>query len=274
MSDTLLQKVNLISDNLRNIGYPIRKYTNNYIINEFPKYDNKHMIYNVNNAMKDLVYNLKIKEGTNIASIDRLLYKNTYLKSMFPSCLGLDGFPKASCISINDTVCHGVPYEIKLRDGDIVTVDYCLYNGLHSDWAHTFTVGKVSGKNKKLVQTTYDCLMSAIDLCKPGQYYREIGRIIYKIAVENGFSIIEKYGGHGIGRELHMNPFIPNIPSNNMAIMKVGDMFTIEPLVTTAKTGKTYIDKDGLSIKTINKAYAAHFERTLIITESGYEVLN
>jgi methionyl aminopeptidase len=279
---------NNVIPRLSALGYNIKPYKTDYtaMVDSNPgkktrltKDEEKQLIFDVNESMRK-VNNLipkQISIGTNIAALDRFLFKMTCQENAFPSVLGHDLFPKASCISVNDVVCHGVPYEETLQEGDIVSVDFCMYNGVHTDWAETYCVGKVSGDHRKLVNTTRECLFRAIDVCKVGARYDTIGKVVSKVARENGFKVIEKYGGHGIGSELHMKPFIPNVSSKTTrckdCIMQVGDMFTIEPLLTL-ENGKTFVDKDGFSVKTKTKGYAAHFERTLLITEAGCIVLN
>jgi methionyl aminopeptidase len=267
--------------NLKELGYRIKPYKENLVQEWTPRRLTSQnrttlkKIFDVNDAMKSITRGIqpKIKAGLNIASLDRYLYRECAKRHMYPSTLGYGNFPKASCICINDVVCHGVPYEMNLKDGDVVTVDYCLYNGIHTDWAHTYCVGKVSGTHKRLVSTTEDCLRHAIDLCKPGRAIKEIGRVVTKIANENGFKVIEKYGGHGIGSQLHMEPRVPNSPNNITYVMKEGDMFSIEPLLAV-DSGATYIAPDGLSVMSSLGTYAAHFERTLLITNDGCVVLN
>lgn len=273
-------KINYLEKNT-NIYYPDYFIKNNF----FPKLktikklsaSNMIKIYEVNRALSDILFSFKkeIYEGVDVAYLDNLFFKKTCDANLFPSVLGYGNYPKASCISINNTVCHGVPYKYKLKKGDILTLDVCAYNKYHSDMAETYMIGSVSGEHKKMVNTTKDCIDKAISICKPGANYSDIGSIVEKIAKDNGFCVIEKYGGHGIGTELHMNPFISNIKSNikSNIFMKEGDIFTIEPLITIG-SGTTFIDKDGFSICTSNNKYSAHYERVILITHSGYEVLN
>lgn len=233
----------------------------------------------VNKQMRKLTKNIGrfFVQGADIADIDRIIHelikKN---KGITPSMLGYHGFPNATSIAVNDHICHAVPHSYKLQRGDIVTLDLCLFNGkTHSDWAHTFIVGGVNKKYGYLVEATRKCLVNAIAFCAPGKYYEEIGDIVSKTAAKYNCRVVKNLGGHGIGTELHMKPHISNerkIPNTN--IMKVGDTFTIEPLLTVAKTGDTRLHKDGFTIMTIDKSPAAHFERTLRITRRGCKILN
>lgn len=278
-------KINYLEKN-KNIIYP------DYFIakNLFPrtktikKISSTDMIkiYEVNRMLSDIVYSFKkeIYEGVNITYLDNLFFKKICNKNLFPSVLGLGNYPKSSCISVNNIVCHGLPYKYKLKSGDLVTLDVCAYNTYHSDMAETYMIGSVTGEHKKMVNTTKECMYNAISICKPGANYYDIGSIIEKTAKDNGFCVIEKYGGHGIGKELHMKPFISNekvkvkVNTNEkVKVMKEGDIFTIEPLITI-DNGSTFIDKDGFSIITNNNKYSAHYERVILITHSGYEILN
>jgi methionyl aminopeptidase len=235
-----------------------------------------HLIYDVNHGLSDIVKEMsnKFKEGADIASIDRQFLRKCHSKHLYPSTYGHEHFPRASCISVNDAICHAVPYPRNLKDGDIVTFDVCAYNGIHSDMAQTYCIGKVSGNNTKLVSTTQDCLEKAISICRPGAYYKDIGKIIEKMSVENGFSIVKGFGGHGIGRELHMKPKVSNnYDKTNVQVMKLGETFCIEPILTTGN-GDWFVDDDGFGIYAKDGKSAAHFERNIIITDTGCEILN
>lgn len=214
-----------------------------------------------------------VKEGADVADIDSLFYEGCQKRGLYPSVLGYDGFPRASCISVNEEVCHCVPYPRKLKDGNIVTIDVCAYDGYHSDMADTYCIGKVSGEHKKLVDVTRDALYNAIKACKPGVPYNEIGRIVSKTVSENGFVLIDKFGGHGIGKEVHMKPRVSNHINKEKTLMKEGDTFAIEPLVTIG-SGRLREHMDGFGYSTLNGKYAAHFKRTVLITGSAHEVLN
>lgn len=233
-------------------------------------------IYDVNHKLASIVKSLskQFKIDANVANIDRMFYKKCCTSGIFPSIFGYEGFPKASCISINNAICHALPHEELLKDGDIVTFDVCGYNGIHSDMAQTYCIGNVSGKHRKLVNTTWDCLQNAIQRCKPGAHYRDIGFIIEKTAKDNGFVLVNGFSGHGINTQIHMKPLVENhYNRNNLLKMKIGDTFCIEPLLTI-NNGDWYTGPDGFGILTKNGKRAAHFERTILITDSGYEVLN
>ena len=234
-------------------------------------------IYDVNHKLASIVKSMtkEFKVGRNVAAIDRMFLRKCCASNIFPSVFGHEGFPRASCISINNVICHAVPYEELLKDGDIVTLDVCAYNGIHSDMAVTYCIGKVSGTHKKLVDTTWECLRNAIKVCKPGAYYKDIGFIVEKTAKDHGFSVIDKFGGHGINTQLHMKPYVKNQYNvGNQLKMKVGDTFCIEPLLCVGDNGLWREGSDGFGIVTKSGKRAAHFERAILITDSGYEVLN
>jgi len=295
LNNNIIQKLNLYSKN------KITPYKNNYIINldNVPEYFNikyKNInennkiskltkkdlikIYDLNFKMKNIMSKLekKIKPGINISEIDEYLYKAICKKKLFPSMFGYDNFPKSSSLSVNNIICHSIPYNYKLLEEDIVSIDVCGYNGFHNDNAHTYSVSnKVSGNNIALIETTKKCLYSAISICKEGEYYNTIGKIIEKISNDNGFQVIKKFRGHGIGKKLHMKPFIPNysnITKNNKnEIMKIGDMFAIEPLLSSGN-GEAKLLNDKYGYITTDGSNSAHFERVVLITENGYEILN
>jgi methionyl aminopeptidase len=235
-------------------------------------------IYDVNHKLAQVMSSISkniIKEGVNIADIDSYFFETLVKeKNLYPSILGFEDFPKASCISVNNVICHGVPYSHVLKSGDIVTVDVCAYNGYHSDMADTFAIGKISGQHKSLIKTTKMCLDEAISICKPGIPYNKIGEIVEKISNENGFEVVKGFRGHGIGKRLHMKPYIPNYATNkNIGVMKEGDTFCIEPLLAI-DSGAHFVGQDGFSVLTKNGKYSAHFERCIMITNAGHEVLN
>jgi len=290
--------LNIVKD-LQNLCYRIKPYKNNYLldldlnlipdyfykinpkknklINDFTNKNNLLKVYDVNRKLSKVMSKISNKiqknEYQNVAKLDEYFFKNICKENIFPSVLGYENFPKSSCISVNNIVCHGIPYEYKLQSGDIVKVDICGYNGYHSDMANTFLIGKVSGEHKSLVKTTKDSLDNAISICKPGNLYSNIGKIIEKTTKDNGFTVIKGYRGHHIGNKIHLKPYISNIYEKTNEIMKVGDLFCIEPLLTI-DNGDTYIDKDNNSVLTKDNKYSAHFERCILITESGHEILN
>jgi methionyl aminopeptidase len=238
----------------------------------------------VNDKMRVIMHDVvrrHVKEGADIADIDVQLYRGICSVGLYPSMLGCDYFPKASSICVNNVVCHAIPYQYQLRDGDIVTLDVCGFNGdFHTDVADTFTIGTPSGHHKKLVSTCRDCLANAVSVCRPGERFSNIGRVVEKTAVDNGFHVLRQFAGHGIGPRLHMPPrvlnyFDPEATNYNDLKMKEGDMFAIEPLLSSGKSGTLAMQlPDKTTYVTHDKSFAAHSERTIMVTGSGCTVLN
>lgn len=246
-----------------------------------PTWSDLVKIFEVNQCMRDVMFPVKerfIKPGQDVAQIDKYLYESICSKGMFPSCLGYQGYPKCSCISVNEKVAHGLPYKYKLKEGDVVKIDVCVYNGYHSDFADTYIVpGKGESRHKHLVETTRLCLDKALTVCYPGSYYKSIGSVVGKTANDRGFTVISRLTGHAIGKDLHMFPRVYNHPHSGLEdeglVMKVGDMFTIEPILSEGGNDIEF-SKDGFTIVTKDKHTTAHFERVILITEDGHSVLN
>ncbi|KAG5207501.1 hypothetical protein JEQ12_017265 [Ovis aries] len=174
-----------------------------------------------------------IKPGVTTEEIDHAVHLACIARNCYPSPLNYYNFPKSCCTSVNEVICHGIPDRRPLQEGDIVNVDITLYrNGYHGDLNETFFVGDVDEGARKLVQTTYECLMQAIDAVKPGVRYRELGNIIQKHAQANGFSVVRSYCGHGIHKLFHTAPNVPHYAKNKaVGVMKAGHVFTIEPMI-------------------------------------------
>lgn len=186
-------------------------------------------------------------------------------------------YPAALCVSINDEVVHGIPSKTKkIKDGDLVSLDFgAIYDGYAGDAAMTIGVGNISSENQKLIEATKKALYEAIAQCKPGKYLYDIAKSIETVAKEFGFGIVCEYGGHGIGRNSHEEPFVANctevITSKMNAQLKPGMVIAIEPMFTTGN-GAVYKSNDGWTIKAKGK-YACHFEHTVAILEDGPVVL-
>ncbi|CAL8271015.1 unnamed protein product [Merluccius merluccius] len=217
---------------------------------------------------------LMVKPGVTTEEIDYTVHLACTARKCYPSPLNYYNFPKSCCTSVNEVICHGIPDRRPLQDGDILNVDITVYhNGFHGDLNETFYVGEVDEGAKKLVQTTYECLMQAIDSVKPGIRYRELGNIIQKHAQANCFSVVRSYCGHGIHRLFHTAPNVPHYAKNKaVGVMKPGHVFTIEPMICeggwqdeTWPDGWTAVTRDGKR--------SAQFEHTLLVTETGCEIL-
>lgn len=215
-----------------------------------------------------------IQPGITTDEIDKIVHETTINMGAYPSPLNYYGFPKSVCTSVNEVICHGIPNNRKLRQGDIINIDVTLYyDGFHGDLNETYCVGEVDDNGKRLIESAKQCLEQAIAICKPGVRYREIGNVIQKIADKNGHTIVKSYGGHGIHKLFHCAPQIPHYANNKaIGIMRPGHVFTIEPMINEGD----YKDKllsDKWSVVTLDGKRSAQFEHTLLITESGVEVL-
>ncbi|BAM42466.1 methionine aminopeptidase [Theileria orientalis strain Shintoku] len=224
--------------------------------------------------------NSLVKPGVTTDQIDAMVHKFIISHGGYPSPLNYYGFPKSCCTSVNEVVCHGIPDTRPLEEGDIVNVDISVYlNGVHGDLNETFFVGEVDEESKKLTRGTYESLMEAIQQCRPGMYYREIGNIINNVADKYGLSVIRSYCGHGIGTEFHCSPSIPHYRKNKaIGIMKPNQVFTIEPMLNLGKqvnckenigTHKDIKWPDDWTITTADGKRSAQFEHTLLVTETG-----
>uniref|UniRef100_A0A2N9IIV1 Methionine aminopeptidase n=1 Tax=Fagus sylvatica TaxID=28930 RepID=A0A2N9IIV1_FAGSY len=176
--------------------------------------------------------------------------------------------------SVNEVICHGIPDARKLEDGDIVNVDVTVYyKGVHGDLNDTYFVGNVDEESQRLVRCTYECLEKAISIVKPGMRFREIGEVINRHASMSGFSVVKSYCGHGIGELFHCAPNIPHYGRNKaVGVMKAGQTFTIEPMIN-AGVWRDRMWPDGWTAVTADGKRSAQFEHTLLVTETGVEVL-
>eukprot|EP01023_Acetabularia_acetabulum_P023141 TRINITY_DN22713_c1_g1_i1.p1 TRINITY_DN22713_c1_g1~~TRINITY_DN22713_c1_g1_i1.p1 ORF type:complete len:388 (-),score=59.70 TRINITY_DN22713_c1_g1_i1:697-1860(-) len=216
-----------------------------------------------------------IKPGITTDEIDKVVHEATIQAGAYPSPLNYFSFPKSVCTSVNEVICHGIPDNRKLVDGDIVNVDVtCFLNGFHGDLNETFVVGdNVDGKSKELIKTTHDALMAAIETVKPGTRFRDVGDIINTHCVKNGFSVVRTYCGHGIGDLFHCAPSIPHYANNKTkGVMKEGMTFTIEPMVNMG-SWKDTTWPDGWTAVTQDGQRSAQFEHTLLVTAQGCDIL-
>lgn len=215
-----------------------------------------------------------IRPGVTTDEIDEIVHEATIAAGGYPSPLNYHFFPKSCCTSTNEIICHGIPDSRRLEEGDIVNVDVTVYlNGCHGDLNETFFVGKVDETSEKLVRCTYECLEKAIAIVKPGIRYREVGEVINRHACLSGFSVVKSYCGHGIGELFHCAPNIPHYSKNKaVGIMKAGQTFTIEPMINTG-IWRDRMWPDGWTAVTADGKRSAQFEHTLLVTETGVEVL-
>ena len=216
-----------------------------------------------------------VRPGVTTNELDQLVHEYTIGHGHTPACLGYHGYPKSICTSVNEVVCHGIPNDRMLKDGDIVNIDLTtIVDGWYGDSSETFLVGNVSDEARRLVQVTFDCLWIGIRAIKPYGRVIDIGRAIYNYARSKRFSVVQDYQGHGIGTDFHQEPGIPHYPHPSTArdVIKPGMCFTIEPMLN-AGTYKTEVDKkDGWTVRTADRALSAQFEHTILMTEDGPEI--
>ncbi len=230
----------------------------------------------VNNGLLDLISE-NIKEGMTTEQIDKLAYDYTISKGGIPADLNYDGFPKSICISINNEVCHGIPSDdVVLKNGDIVNVDATtILNGYYSDASRMFMIGEVSEEARKLVQVTKECVNKGLEAVKPWAFLGDIGAAIQEHAENNGYSVVREFGGHGVGLDIHEDPFVFHFGKRGTdMVLAPGMVFTIEPMIN-AGSHEIFIDEDnGWTAFTADGSLSAQWEHTVLVTEDGVEVIS
>ncbi len=216
----------------------------------------------------------RIRAGMTTKEVDGLVYDFIKASGAEPSCLGYYGYPASACVSVNEVVVHGIPSERVLAEGDIVSVDLCAYkNGFHGDGARTFRIGKVSPEKDKLVRVTEECFFEGVKDLKAGSPLYDIGYRVQKYAEANGFSVIRSYTGHGIGREMHEDPSVPNFGRKGTGVrLAAGTVICVEPMIAAGGWRVKVLD-DGWTAVTLDGRPAAHYENTLVVHEDGVEIL-
>lgn len=217
-----------------------------------------------------------VKPGVTTDYLDDLIEKHIRANGAIPAPLNYHGFPKATCISPNNVVCHGIPSKkIILKEGDIINIDVTtILDGYYGDTSRMFEVGEISDVAAKLIDATKHCLDLGIKQVKPGNRFGNIGYVISRYAQSKGYSVVYEFCGHGVGLEFHEEPQVEHISRRNSgATMKPGMIFTIEPMINIGKA-KVKVDKnDGWTARTVDDELSAQFEHTILVTEEGYEVL-
>ncbi len=215
-----------------------------------------------------------VKPGVTTQEIDRAVFQFIRSQGAVPSFLNYNGFPASACISVNDEVIHGIPGKRVLRDGDIVSVDVGAYiDGFHGDCAATFACGDISPEAQRLIDVTGQSFFEGIKYAREGYRRSDISAAIQKYVEENGFSIVREYVGHGIGRQLHEDPSVPNFgePGRGPRLLR-GMTLAIEPMVNAGAAAIRNLS-DGWTVVTKDGKYAAHYENTVLITSGEPELL-
>lgn len=219
----------------------------------------------------------RIGPGVSTAQIDKWVYDYTVAHDAIPAPLNYEGFPKSVCTSINDVVCHGIPSEDEvLKDGDIVNVDCStIRNGYFSDSSRMFMIGDVSSERRKLVEVTKESVQRGLAAVKPWGYLGDMAHAVQSCVEENGFSVVREFGGHGIGKEFHEDPFVGFVgePGEGV-VLAPGMCFTIEPMVNAGGYEIDMSDPNGWTVRTKDGSDSAQWEVQLVVTDTGYELLS
>jgi methionyl aminopeptidase len=217
----------------------------------------------------------QITPGISTNELDVIVHEFLVSNGAYPSTLGYRGFPKSCCTSVNEIICHGIPDDLEIREGDIVNIDVTAYlDGFHGDSNVTFKVGQVSEEVSLLVDRTKEALDRAIASVMPGRAINVIGRTIESFAKRFNYGVVRDFTGHGIGEAFHSGLVIPHYDAapHYSNIMEVGMVFTIEPMLTLG-THEWDMWADGWTVATRDKSITAQFEHTLVVTESGAQIL-
>lgn len=220
-----------------------------------------------------------VKPGITTGELDKLAYEYTLSQGCIPACLGyqpagMTPYPATTCISVNHVVCHGIPGDKKLKDGDIVNIDVTsIKNGFHGDTSRMFVVGKPTVAGARLVDLAFKTMWAGIDAVRPGGHFNDIGVACQAFADQNGISVVRDYGGHGIGRGFHEDPHVSHFPQRTPTPEFVpGMVFTVEPMVNAGRYGVRMLN-DGWTVVTKDHSLSAQWEHMVVVTETGYDIL-
>jgi len=216
----------------------------------------------------------RIKVGVTTNEINTWVHEYTVEHNAYPAPLGYGGFPKSVCTSINNVICHGIPDETVLKDGDIVNVDVtCILDGYYGDANRMFIIGEASKEAIDLVRVSKECLELGIQQVKPYNTLGDIGNAIQQHAEGLGYSVVYDYGGHGVGIEFHEDPFVPHIGKKGEGMILLPNMtFTIEPMINIGKPEADVLEDDWTAV-TADGSLSSQWEHTIRVTETGYEIL-
>jgi len=214
-----------------------------------------------------------VKPGVTTEKLDKICYEFIRDNGGYSAPLYYRGFPKSSCSSVNHVVCHGIPSQKYLKEGDIVNIDVtAIVNGWHGDTSRMFFVGDVSVKCKNLISATYNSMMNAISIIKKGTHLGDIGETIQTYVEKKGFSVVRDFCGHGIGKTFHEPPNVLHYGKKGDGIkLQTGMIFTVEPMINEG-IYNTKLLKDGWTAVTKDKSLSAQFEHTVGVTDDGFEI--
>lgn len=229
----------------------------------------------INTKILDMVTDY-IKEGMTTEEINTFVHNTTINLGGIPAPLDFEGYPKSICTSINNQVCHGIPEEnVILKNGDIINVDVStIIEGYYADSSRMFSIGDISDDRKKLMQIAKECLDLGLEQAKPWGHLGDIGEAINEHAKKNGYSIVREIGGHGVGVDFHEEPWVSHIGTRGTGMLLVPGMtFTIEPMVNVGVPNVYQDESNGWTIYTEDGEDSAQWEYTILITETGAEIL-
>lgn len=215
-----------------------------------------------------------VNVGVTTEELDRLCHNFITKNGAIPAPLGYKGYPKSICTSINHVVCHGIPSDKKLMDGDIVNIDVTvILDGWHGDTSRMYTAGKTPVKAQRLIDVTYDCLMRGIEQVKPGNTLGDVARAIQTLAESERFSVVRDFCGHGLGKTFHAPPSVLHYyePQLDDIVFEAGMFFTIEPMIN-AGDYSTKVLADGWTAVTRDRSLSAQYEHTIAVTDKSFEI--
>ena len=215
-----------------------------------------------------------VQPGMTTEELDIIAHTKAVELGAYPSPLNYHGFPKSLCTSVNEIICHGIPDDRVLVDGDIINCDVTVYiDGMHGDCSETVFVGRPDADAIRLVKTTYDCMMRGIEAARVGVTLNEIGKAITRIAHREGFSVVRDFAGHGIGSQFHQDPQIVHYPEARQRFRIVPNMtFTVEPMINEGDF-RCKMWSDDWTASTVDGGRSAQFEHTILVTSDGFELL-
>ncbi|GAB3205478.1 type I methionyl aminopeptidase [Marinactinospora endophytica] len=215
-----------------------------------------------------------VRPGVTTDELDRIGHEFLCDHGAYPSTLGYKGYPKSLCSSLNEVICHGIPDDTVVAEGDIVNIDITAYiHGVHGDTNATFIAGQTDEESRLLVERTHEATMRGIKACRPGRRINVIGRVIESYAKRFGYGVVRDFTGHGVGPEFHSGLIVPHYDDPHAdTVMVPGMTFTVEPMITLG-TVEYEIWDDGWTAVTADRKRTAQFEHTLVITEDGAEIL-
>ncbi|MGZ4134118.1 MAG: type I methionyl aminopeptidase [Tumebacillaceae bacterium] len=215
-----------------------------------------------------------IRPGISTMEINDFVESYMRSKNAIPAQIGYHGYPYATCASVNDVICHGMPSDYKLRDGDLVTIDMvATLDGLNADSAWSYAVGNIAPETERLMQVTHESLFKGIEQAVVGQRIGDISHAVQVHAETAGFSVVREYIGHGIGRKMHEEPEVPHYgPPGRGPRLREGMVLTIEPMINLGKR-HSKVDEDNWTVRTVDGSLSCQYEHTLVITADGPQIM-